>query len=147
MLLADCSRQENSLQMRTAVQWHRSMPRWTRSVQALRDGTGLTAMDSSLSAMAGGLEELEPKLLRLINGLDGMDAGYLAGLEQIYAGYGQQVAALENIMDLLPVMDSETAVYEGEPEMTTNTETMEGEYTEDHTESTTEETVDEEGKK
>ena len=109
--------------------------------------SGLTAMDSSLSAMAGGLEELEPKLLRLINGLDGMDAGYLAGLEQIYAGYGQQVAALENIMDLLPVMDSETAVYEGEPEMTTNTETMEGEYTEDHTESTTEETVDEEGNK
>ena len=35
----------------------------------------------------------------------------------------------------------------GEPEMTTNTETMEGEYTEDHTESTTEETVDEEGNK
>lgn len=109
--------------------------------------SGLTAMDSSLSAMAGGLEELEPNLLRLINGLDGMDAGYLAGLEQIYAGYGQQVAALENIMDLLPGMDSETAVYEGEPEMTTNTETMEGEYTEDHTESTTEETVDEEGNK
>ena len=64
-------------------------------------------------------------------------------LEQIYAGYGQQVAALENVVDLLPVMDSKQPYMTSEPGNRNTLRQWRANTQRDHT-AHKEETVDEE---
>lgn len=127
--------------------------------------TGLNAMNSqAIIPMLQGLEQMEGNMAALESGLSGAGQ-YMAALQSVQTEYRSEAEMLSGIIQNLSASGTDTAdgaasteepavqteesreTKDGEPQITTTTETVEGQYIQDYTDTTTEETVDEAGNK
>ncbi len=118
---------------------------------------GLVSMnEEAVAPMIAGLDAMEIQMAGLENGM-GAASQYVMKLQEIDTEYQREAAILANMISditaAVPSSDgSDTTQIEtsqettiGEPQITTDTQTVTGEYQEDHTDTETEQSIDEDG--